>query len=166
MKKEWLIGNKHNLKYKGNIKKIYNCYRSMLQRCYDKGFINYKYYGGKGITVCDNWKNDYNLFLNWAKSNGWAEGMQLDKDIKGNGMIYSPETCCFINRKENNDNKSNTIKYNYNGEMLTIPQISKITGVPHGTIYHRVNVYNMPIEEAAKKSKTRYMFRTNTHKKK
>jgi len=157
--KEWLINNKHNLKYKDNVKKIYSCYRSMIQRCYDKNFVNYKYYGGKGVIVCDEWKNDYNLFLNWAKLNGWSEGMQLDKDIKGNGMIYSPESCCFVSRKDNCKNKSNIIRYNYNGQYLTISEISKITGISYGTIYHRVNVYNMDINDASKKIEGRYIFR-------
>jgi hypothetical protein len=131
----------------------------MIQRCYDEKFVYYKYYGGKGVVVCKEWKDDYNIFLNWAKNNGWAKGLQLDKDTKGNGMIYSPETCRFITREENCKNKSDRIKYNYNGEDITISEISKITGIPYGTIYHRVNVYKMDINDAAKKIEGRYMFR-------
>lgn len=91
-------------------KRLYYTWRNMLRRCYDKTYSAYKWYGAKGIKVCDRWKRldyfiedvvklkgfDYNKFEN--------NEIELDKDILSNVEIkvYSPETCCFVSHKENN----------------------------------------------------------------
>ncbi len=92
---------KRNTKFAINNHKINVCYLDMIRRCYNPKSANYKFYGAKGVSVCDEWKNNYESFINWALQNGWGEGLVLDKDIKGNGSIYSPETCSFVTRQEN-----------------------------------------------------------------
>lgn len=77
----------------------------MKQRCYNPNNPNYARYGGKGVTVCDEWLNDSGTFIRWALANGWKKGMHLDKDLGSDSQdiarIYSPETCRFTTAKEN-----------------------------------------------------------------
>ena len=95
-----------------NRKKLrsYNVWRCILQRCYNQKNISYKWYGAKGVKVCDEWLY-YSNFKKWYNDN-YIEGFQIDKDIKGNHKLYSPKTCCFVsasvNVKESNSRRDNS----------------------------------------------------------
>lgn len=93
--------------------RLYNIYRGMLARCYDTNSIQYKDYGGKGINICDQWKNDINSFFTWAFNNGYADDLQLDREY--NDRDYYPDNCRFVTRSKNCRNKSNNIKVTYQG---------------------------------------------------
>jgi hypothetical protein len=84
----------------------YRAYRGMMSRCYDPGNSGYKWYGAKGVTVCDEWRDNPKAFIEWALRSGWQPGLHIDKDIlcreKGiSPHIYSPETCQWVTAKEN-----------------------------------------------------------------
>lgn len=87
---------KRNTKWSNNNRHIGGIYRGMVSRCYDKLHPSYKTYGGNGVKVCDEWLNDYQSFVDWCNANGWQRGYDLDKDTKGDGYLYSPDTCCFV----------------------------------------------------------------------
>lgn len=74
---------------------------SMISRCYNDKNQAYGSYGAKGVIVCDEWRNDYYLFEKWALSNGYVRGLELDKDIKGNSKLYSPQTCLWVSKRKN-----------------------------------------------------------------
>ena len=88
--------------------RIYNLWASMIRRCYDKNAPFYKWYGGKGVVVCERWKR-FDLFLedipsvpgyNIEKINDGT--LELDKDLRVPELrIYSPETCSFVTHREN-----------------------------------------------------------------
>lgn len=80
---------------------LYDVWKGMKARCRDKKHISYKNYGGRGVTVCEEWQKDFFAFYNWAISSGYKEGLKLDKDIKGNGLLYSPDTCLWVSNKDN-----------------------------------------------------------------
>ncbi len=80
---------------------LYEVWKGMKARCRDKNHASYRNYGGKGVTVCDEWRSDFKSFYKWAMENGYKKGLQIDKDIKGNGLLYSPEMCCFVTRTDN-----------------------------------------------------------------
>jgi hypothetical protein len=91
--------------------KLYGVYQNMRQRCYNKMCPEYKRYGGRGITICDEWLNDFMSFYNWANSNGYKEGLSIDK--VDNGDIYKPSNCRWAtnatqsaNQRVNSTNKS------------------------------------------------------------
>jgi len=87
---------------------LYIVWISMKQRCYYTNAIRYQNYGGRGIKVCNKWKHNFVNFYNWALSNGWEEGLQLDRiDNDGN---YNPSNCKFSTPKENSNNRS--MQYN------------------------------------------------------
>ena len=83
--------------------KIYQLWINIRKRCYNPDTINYKWYGGKGIGVCDQWIQDFMSFYNWSINNGWQEGLTIDR-IDSN-KNYSPENCRFISMSENSKSR-------------------------------------------------------------
>ena len=83
--------------------RIYNIYSDMIQRCYNPKGTGYKNYGGRGIRVCDEWKNDRQQFFDWAKSSGYSEKLTLDRiDNDGN---YEPSNCRWATPSEQRVNQ-------------------------------------------------------------
>jgi hypothetical protein len=121
--------SKHNL---------YSIYNNIIARCYDTKAVNYGRYGGVGVTVCDEWKDDFVSFYNWCMANGWKPGLQIDKDIIGNSLIYSPNMCCIVTREENNQafKKSSNI-LEYKGVRKTIAKWAVDLNVKASTLYAR-----------------------------
>ena len=92
-----------------NIKshRLYAIYTHMIGRCYKSDRDNYKYYGAKGISVCDEWKQLHGAyyFIGWALKNGYKEGLTLDRiDVNGN---YEPSNCRWVDMKSQCNNKGN-----------------------------------------------------------
>lgn len=103
---------------------IYKVYKEIKRRCYNKNSKDYKYYGGRGIAVCDEWKNDFMAFYNWSIDNGYKEGLSIDRiDVNVN---YCPENCRWITMKEQANNKTNTI---YTDDNIPISELARIVGI-------------------------------------
>ena len=80
-----------------------NILRQMKSRCYNQNNPRYASYGGRGIAICDEWKNDTKEFVIWALNNGYHEGLTIDRiDADGN---YCPENCQWLTRSENSKKK-------------------------------------------------------------
>lgn len=84
--------------------RLRNMYWSMMTRCYDATHKSYHRYGGRGIAVCDEWRNDKETFISWAQANGTHPDLQLDR--RNNDAGYSPENCRFVDRKTQRANYS------------------------------------------------------------
>lgn len=78
---------------------LYQCYHDMRDRCANPKNRSWKYYGGKGVTVCLEWLGSYRVFYDWAIGAGYKPGLSIDR-INGDGR-YSPENCRWITRGEN-----------------------------------------------------------------
>jgi len=96
---------KYKISTTGEYKSLYHSFHSMMTRCYKKTGKYYRFYGGRGVRVCKEWKYNYDNFAEWSIKNGWKKGLQLDKDKLVNGLLYSPETCCWISVYENAEYK-------------------------------------------------------------
>jgi hypothetical protein len=89
--------------------KLYKRFRSIIQRCHYKNSINYKNYGGRGIKVCDEWRNDFMTFYNWAHESGYQDGLWIDRiDNDGN---YEPSNCRWVTPRKSASHKRTTSKH-------------------------------------------------------
>lgn len=81
----------------------YQTWKMIRHRCYNEKHEFYHIYGGRGVIMCDEWKNNFWAFAEWAEANGWRPGLEVDKDKirTANGLLYSPETCTILTHKEN-----------------------------------------------------------------
>lgn len=82
---------KHNQCKEGKKSRIYRIYDAMHQRCYNEKNGAYKHYGGRGIVICDEWKNNFESFFQWSLKNGYSDDLSIDRiDNDGN---YEPSNC-------------------------------------------------------------------------
>ena len=137
---EWLeeLKELRELKSKLNINSQYRLYRiwqMMRQRCNNENAENYKYYGGRGICVCDEWENDFSLFALWSFANGYNDNLTIDR-IESNGN-YEPSNCRWISKKEQMNNRSSNTKYTYDGETHTLSEWADIYKINKETFYTR-----------------------------
>lgn len=95
-------------KHGGTKTRLYATWKGMKRRCYSPKFRNYKCYGGRGIQVCTEWKNDFIAFRNWALNNGYADNLTIDR-IDNNGN-YEPSNCQFLTRPENSKKEWKDLK--------------------------------------------------------
>ncbi len=94
---------------------LYRVWYNIKERCYNPKNKNYRNYGKRKISVCNEWLNVKN-FYDWAINNGWANGLQIDrKDNNGN---YESTNCHFVTQWENKINKRNTVYVNYKGTLI------------------------------------------------
>jgi hypothetical protein len=111
-------------------------WKAMRQRCYNKKASNYYRYGGRGITICQEWGNFEN-FYKWCSESGYKNGMTIDRI--DNNDNYSPQNCRWADKITQGNNKSNNKKILYRGEMLSLSQMGRIKGIDRRTIAYRVN---------------------------
>ena len=116
---------------------LYNVYVLMKRRCNNPKMSDYKWYGGKGITVCDEWMESFESFYSWALSNGYEKGLTIDRvDPKRN---YCPDNCRWITIEDQQSNRSNNRCYTYNGDTLTISEWARRVGLKEATVRHRLD---------------------------
>ena len=123
-------------------KEIRSRYQGIKSRCYNEGTRSYKWYGAKGVTMCDEWLNDFYSFYNWCISNGFKKELHIDKDELCNELgvhphVYSPVTCKFITLEENNKHQSSNYKIEYEGVEYNLADLSRKLGVNRETLKRR-----------------------------
>ena len=120
-------------------------WRKMKERCYNTKVDNYHRYGGRGITVCDEWKDNFQAFYDWSMANGYADDLTIDRiDNDGN---YEPGNCRWATMKEQANNKSNNVRITYKGKTQDIKQWSEELGIAYTTLFIRIQ-NGWPVEKA------------------
>ena len=120
---------------KSENKRLYGIWSNMKTRCNNPKVKPYKNYGGRGITICDEW-GKYDGFYKWAMSSGYQDNLTLDRiDSDGN---YCPENCRWATQKEQQNNRRNNHLLTYNGETRTLKQWEEICGIDYTLIVHRL----------------------------
>lgn len=126
------FGKKHGL----SKHPLYTVWSGIIQRCTNQNAENYKRYGGRGITVCDEWKNDFKSFYDWASSNGYLKGLTIERINNDQG--YTPDNCRWATISEQANNKRKNHFFTYNDITHTIAEWSRILNVNAETLRYRV----------------------------
>lgn len=117
--------------------KIYDVWIDMKKRCYDPQRDDYKNYGGRGVEICNEWKNSFTTFYNWALTSGYDDALTIERiDVNGN---YEPSNCTWATRKEQANNKRNNHFLTFDGKTQTVAQWSNELGINENTIFNRIN---------------------------
>lgn len=125
--------------------RLYRIFSGMISRCKYPSATEYKDYGGRGITVCDEWK-EYNNFKQWAMSSGYTDKLTLERnDVNGD---YCPENCRWATMDEQRNNKRNSHFLTYNGVTKTMAQWANLLGINYRTLRSRINTLGWSIEDA------------------
>lgn len=127
------------------MKKLYGIWLSMKDRCENPKATPYKYYGAKGVKVCDEW-SEYENFKSWSLENGYKQGLSIDRiDVNGN---YCPDNCRWVTRKEQMNNTTRNRIICFNGKTQTLMQWSEETGIKYATLYNRLGWMGWSVEKA------------------
>lgn len=127
--------NKVNYSTKDSLYKIYNHIKG---RCYCKTDKKYKNYGGRGISVCSSWLNDYNNFRSWSLENGYKPGLTIERiDVNGN---YEPNNCKFISISEQANNKTTSHYYKYvpNNKIYPLKELTTLFKHSYKYLYREI----------------------------
>lgn len=123
----------------------YKTWVEIRQRCYNKNIGAYKDYGGRGITVCDRWLESFPNFISDMKAKP-SPKHSIDRiDVN---LGYSPENCRWATWEMQQQNKRNTRRFLFNGEVMCLTSIAKILNIPQTTMQRLVIAKGMTIEQA------------------
>ena len=124
-----------NLKHGDSNSRLYRIYQGMKERCYNKNVKDYKHYGARGIKICEEWLDSYASFKEWSLSNGYQDNLTIDRaDVNAD---YCPENCRWANIIQQNNNKRTNVFVEYEGQKLSLKQLSRLVGVNYRTLYDR-----------------------------
>lgn len=119
--------------------RLYSIHNSMIERCYDENSKSYKDYGQRGISVCDEWKEEDGFvnFYEWAYKNGYTDELTIDRiDVNGN---YEPSNCRWVTMKVQNNNRRNNVHIEYNGMVKTISEWADYAGLKYSCLHARLS---------------------------
>jgi hypothetical protein len=132
--------------------RLYKIWAKIKYRCFDQNYPEFQYYGGRGITVCDEWL-EFEPFMKWANENGYNNTLSIDRiDYDGN---YEPSNCKWATNEEQANNKSNNVKLEYNGKTLTLAQWARELGMERYVLANRYK-RGYPVEKILYKGNLRY----------
>lgn len=112
--------------------RLYRIYRKMKERCYKKKSLKYYRYGARGITICDEWLNDFESFKNWALENGYQDTLSIDR-INNDGN-YEPANCRWATNKEQSNNTCRNRYLEYQGVIKTLTQWCELYNLNYNTV--------------------------------
>ena len=122
---------KHSLRHT----RIYRIWLLMQNRCFNSKYHLFKNYGGRGITICKEWKNDFVKFYNWSMANGYKDDLTIDRiNVNGN---YEPSNCRWATKLQQQRNTTRLRKITYKNETHCISEWADILGLEYNTLYYR-----------------------------
>ena len=135
------MSSKRNSTHHKSKTRLFHIWQSMKQRCENAHCHAYANYGGRGIKVCEEWRNDFTAFEAWAYANGYDEEAEKGKctidriNVNGN---YEPSNCRWTTMAKQQNNKRTRIEVEWNGRAMSVADWSRETGLSHSTILGRI----------------------------
>lgn len=126
--------------------KIYGLWGNIKRRCYCPTISCYKYYGGRGIKMCDEWRDSFDAFYEWVKATRFDDSLTIER-IDPNGD-YCPENCTWANMTEQANNKRNNDFYTHNGETKSLTQWCYSLGLDYWLVRNRIKKLGWAFERA------------------
>ncbi len=133
----------------GSKSRLYAIWNGMKGRCLNSNNPEFARYGGRGITICDLWRDSFWAFQSWAIANGYADGLSIDR-VDNNGN-YCPENCRWATAREQANNTRKTRLLTYNGETHSVSEWARILGVGQSTLNMRLNKYKWSVYDTLSK---------------
>lgn len=118
--------------------RLYRTWCDMRRRCSDQNRPDWANYGGRGITVCDEWQKDFQQFYDWAMAHGYADGLLIER--KNNDRGYCPENCEWVTKRQQNNNTRANHKITAFGRTQNLQQWADESGIGHATILFRLKL--------------------------
>ena len=116
---------------------LYGVWKNMKKRCNSPYASEYENYGGRGITVCPEWSENFENFYTWAINNGWSAELSIDRiDTNGN---YCPENCRWANISVQMNNTTRNHYIEYDGKTFTLSTLSKYLMIPYNIVRYRIS---------------------------
>lgn len=138
------VNSKRLKKHGCEPKRLYWIWGGIIQRCTNRNASEYKHYGGRGITVCDEWRYSFDAFRFWALVNGYAEGLSIDRiDNDGN---YCPENCRWADNATQSRNRSDNHLITYDGRTQTVSDWANELNICKQTVIKR-SERNWPLDK-------------------
>lgn len=130
-------GNK-NPNYKHGLRhtRLFSIWSNMLTRCTNCNADSYKWYGAKGITVCDEWRNDFKSFYDWAMANGYSDNLTIDRIDNSKG--YYPDNCHWSTEKTQANNRTSNHLITIGGVTKTLTEWCDIYSINYRTVQDRL----------------------------
>lgn len=126
--------------------RLYGIWASMKSRCTNPKIPDYRNYGMRGISVCQEWAKSFEKFYAWAVSNGYSDELTIDR-IDNNGN-YCPENCRWSSKKEQDNNRRRCLLFEYHGKTQNLTQWCEELGIDYKLTHNRIFKSKMTFEQA------------------
>ena len=124
-----------NHKHKMSHTRPYEIWQGIKGRCYNKNDARYSRYGGRGITVCEEWREDFSAFYKWALANGYRDDLTIDRIDNNKG--YSPDNCRWADQETQSRNRASNVKIRIGNATRTLVEWCEIFDLDYKTVYAR-----------------------------
>lgn len=117
--------------------RLYKIYCGIKKRCYNPNALNYKNYGARGITMCNEWLNSWYDFRDWALENGYNDSLTIDRiDVNGD---YNPQNCRWVTCVAQANNRRANRWITHNNETHTVAEWARILDIPYKRLHKKIN---------------------------
>lgn len=140
------VANKKRSRHNMTGTRLYQAWANIKQRCYHENNPWYKFYGARGIKMCDIWRESFEAFAEWALSNGYQDDLTIERINNDRG--YEPNNCKWIGLGAQANNKRSNVKITYKNETHTLSEWCKIYGVEYYLVYNRIHKNRWDFERA------------------
>lgn len=141
-----MLASKSRKIHGGRQTRLYRIWCGMKARCYRNTEAAYPRYGGRGIVVCQEWRGDFSVFSEWARSNGYSETLTLDR-INNDGN-YEPDNCRWATYAQQNRNYSRNVIIEVDGRKEVAIDAAERAGIKPHTLRQRIKRYGLSPADA------------------